>query len=405
MVNEFKFPDVGEGITEGKIQQWRVRPGDAVKEDQIIADIETDKAVVEMPAPVTGKVLEIRIPQGGIVKVGEVLVVIGGEDGEVEEKTPGATEAQVPLDKGMTEELPERKIEMGRGAVAMPGIRKRAKEMGLDIEDIKATGHHGQVTKEDLEKERIEEPGSAKGPKVRLSYDLYGHIEHIPYEGVRAVIGKKLSESKFKAPHAVAMEEADISELWSLRQQLKEYSIEKGAKLSVLAFAVGAVVKALKKHPFLNAFFDEGNKDIVLKKYYNIGIAVDSPDGLKVPVIKKAEIKGIFEVQKEINDLAKKAREKKIDLMDMQGSSFSISNYGSIAGIYGVPIINLGDVAILGLGRARDLPRVINGEIIPRKIVGLSVSFDHRVVDGAEVARFLNTLKGYLENPVLIIID
>jgi pyruvate dehydrogenase E2 component (dihydrolipoamide acetyltransferase) len=186
---------------------------------------------------------------------------------------------------------------------------------------------------------------------------------------------------------------------------MNERSEEKGVKLSLLAYVVVAVVKALKEHPLLNASFNEAEKDIIVKEYYNIGIAVDSPDGLKVPVVKKAEDKDIYQVQSEINELAQKAREKKIDLMDMQGSSFSISYYGSIGGFYGVPIINLGDVAILGLGRAKDMPRVIDGKILPRKVVGLSISFDHRVIDGAEVAKFLNKLIWYLERPALLITD
>jgi len=406
MVTKFRFPDVGEGITEGKVQNWRVKAGDIVKEDQIIGDIETDKAVVEIPSPKKGKILEILVPEGDVVKVGEVMVIIETGD-EMEEG---------PVDEAPRPEQAEKKttfikeIKLGKSAVAMPGVRRMAKEKGVDIDSLEGSGAHGQVTEEDvLEVSRIPEEippeSEEKLPKMKLNYDLYGHIRHISYDGVREVIGKKLSQSKYSAPHAVAMDEADITDLWSVRSQLNTLSEEKGVKLSFLAFVVLAVVRSLKEHPMLNASFNEEEKDIVVKEYYNIGIAVDSPDGLKVPVVKKAEDKDIYLIQKEINDLAQKAREKRIDLMDMQGSSFSISNYGSIGGFYGVPIINLGDVAILGLGRAKDMPRVVGGNIVPRKVAGLSVSFDHRIIDGAEVAKFLNTLIYYLERPALLLIE
>ncbi|MBN1786741.1 MAG: 2-oxo acid dehydrogenase subunit E2 [Candidatus Methanofastidiosa archaeon] len=405
MVTEFRFPDVGEGITEGKVQNWRVKVGDKVNEDQIIGDIETDKAVVEMPAPRSGTVISLLIPEGGMVKVGETMLVIGDEGEKYEGGEPSAPEVPLPAPAPAAEAPEEYKLKLGKATLAMPGVRKLAKEKGLDLEGIPGTGAHGQVTKEDLSKSIKETTRApeAKLPRVKLNYDLYGHIRHERYDGVREVIGRKLSESMFGSPHAVAMDEADITELWSMREQLKERSAEKGAKLSVLAFVVVAVVNALKEHPTLNAAFNEEEKDMIIKEYHNIGIAVDSPDGLKVPVIKMAQSKDVFQIQSEINELAQKARDRKIDLMDMQGSSFSISNYGSIGGFYGVPIINLGDVAILGLGRAKDLPRVINGAIVPRKVIGLSVSFDHRVNDGAEVARFLNSLIYYLERPALLL--
>lgn len=399
MVTEFKFPDVGEGIKDGTVKKWLVKEGDYVKEDQILGNIETDKAVVEIPSPVAGKILKVNISEGNIVKVGESMIVIGEEGEKVPEsdKKPSSFKEAKKATKS-EEAIPTR---TGIKIQAPPWIRKLATEKGVDLSLVVPTGENGRITEQDI----LNSVKSESKIKVKLNYDFYGHIEHIPFGGVREVIANRLSESLYTAPHAVAMDEADVTELWNLRKAMNEKMQERGIKLTFLPFIIRALTHALKKHPLINSELDLENKDIILKKYYSIGVAVDTNDGLKVLVIKKCEDKNLMQIQKEIVELSEKAREGTIDLADLKGSTFSITNYGSIGGMYGMPIINPPEAAILGIGKIKELPRVIDRQIVARKVMGLTVSFDHRILDGAEVARFINTLTQYLENPWMIILE
>ncbi|MGA1821723.1 MAG: dihydrolipoamide acetyltransferase family protein [Thermoplasmatota archaeon] len=406
LVTEFKFPDVGEGITEGRIKTWFVNVGDRLKEDQAMAEVETDKAIVEMPSPVEGAVLKILVPAGEKVKVGQVMVVIGDEG----ESVSADTETEVPRTEEK-EEPAEVKVE-GTGqekVFALPKVRKMARENNIDLTKVKGTGPKGRITEEDIDnflesgKEAVSEP-AAEAPKkpamkVKLNYDFYGHISYAPYKGLREVIADKLTTSKFTAPHAAAMDEVDMTDLWNFRKGMNEELSERDIKLTFMPFIVMAVMKSLRKHPQLNSTLDEEAEEIIIKKYYNIGIAADTKDGLIVPVLKRCETKGLIDMQRDMDNLIKQARERTLDLADLRGGSFTISNFGALGGIYGVPIINYPEAAILGVGKIRDLPRVVDGQVVVRKTMGISVSFDHRIVDGAEVARFINTLKSYLENP------
>ncbi len=393
MVDLFRLPDLGEGVTEGTVVELTVEEGDVVEEDQDIGEVETDKALVDISSPFSGTVLKVPVSEGDEVKVGEVIIVVGEEgeeipEEEMEEKKPDKIEEPAkpkPKDKG--EEIK-----------ATPRIRKLAEEKGIDLSGVEGTGSGGRITEEDLERaEEEEEP-----PRVRLKHDFYGDIEHIEYKGVRKTIGEKMTEAKFSAPHATSMDEADVTELWDLREKLKEESSE---GLSFLPIIVKATIEALKENPLLNSELVEEHEDVIVKKYYNMGIAVATDNGLMVPVIKRAELKDVFEIYDELVELVGKAKDRTIDLADLQGSTFSITNYGSFGGTYGVPIINPPNVAVLGTGKIRELPRIVEGEIMPRKVMQLSVSFDHRVIDGAEVAEFMNTLIDYLENPEKIPLD
>ncbi len=393
MVDIFKLPDLGEGVTEGTVVELTIGEGDEVDEDQDIGKIETDKALVDISSPFSGTVLKVPVSEGDEVKVGEVIIVVGEEgeeipEEEMEEKEPDKIEKPAkPKPKDRGEEIK-----------ATPRVRKLAEEKGIDLGEVEGTGSGGRITEEDLERAEEEE----KPSKVRLKHDFYGDIEHVEYKGVRKTIGEKMEESKFSAPHAASMDEADVTELWNLRDELKEES-ESG--LSFLPLVTKAAIEALKENPLLNAELVEEHEDIIVKEYYNIGIAVATDNGLMVPVVKRAELKGVYELYGEIVELAQKAKDRSIDLADLQGSSFTITNYGSLGGTYGVPIINPPNVAVLGTGKIRELPRVVEGDIVPRKVMQLSVSFDHRVVDGAEVAEFMNTLIEYLENPEKIPLD
>jgi len=406
MVTGFRFPDVGEGITEGLIRKWHVKEGDSVREDQVLAEVETDKAIVEMPSPVAGTVLRIMVPVDATVRVGQVMVALGSPGEPVPDAFPDrAAPAAASAPASAAAAAAPAAAAPGQRASSTPKVRKLAKELGVDIDAVAGTGPGGRVTEVDVQ--RTARPAAAPPPPtppkpsaVKLNYDFYGHIDHRPFKGLRKTIADKLSESFYTAPHATAMEEVDATALWQARDRLKGQAADHGVRnLTFLPLITVAVVKALLRHPTLNAELDAENEDIVIKKYVNIGIAVDTPEGLMVPNVKRAEQKDVWAIAREIDDLTQRARSRKIDLADLRGGSFTITNYGSVGGMFGVPIINPPEAAILGVGRIREVPRVVDGQIVVRKVVGLSVSFDHRVVDGAEVAAFINTLKALLEDP------
>ncbi len=424
---EFRFPDVGEGITEGEIIKWRVKEGDVVKEHDIICDVETDKAIVELPSPYSGKVLRIHHKEGDTIKVGEVLVTIG-EKGEVvkepkesrREGTRKDTLKEKRISTGVVGEIPETlevesemeitpqiKVERIEGKVlATPATRRLAKELGVDITKIQGTGVGGRITEADVRNAAKQVPREKVAEiKIQRKYDMYGYIERVPLKGIRKVTAQNMRASLNRAAHVTHMEEVDITELVKLREKEKAAAEKKKVHLTFLPFIVKAVIAALKEFPLLNATLDDEHEEIIVKKYYNIGIAVDVNDGLIVLVIKEADKKSILEIAREIETLADSARERKIDLADLRGGSLTITNYGSVGGIFGTPIINYPEVAILGVGRIQEKPVVINRQIDIRKILPLSLSFDHRVVDGAYVARFVNEVKRQLEDPELLLME
>ncbi|MDD5417329.1 MAG: dihydrolipoamide acetyltransferase family protein [Candidatus Nanoarchaeia archaeon] len=408
MVTAFRFPDVGEGITDGVIKKWLVKKGVKVKKDENIAQVETDKAVVEIPSPVAGHILKINVQQNKKVKVGEVMVYIGKKGEKItdlEKEKPEKTKEPKKESKNTPKDNKKEP-----GVLAILRVRKLAENNSVDLSSIKGTGHNGSITEWDVlnsikgkSKENSDSQGEKESkPKVLTKYDFYGHLERIKYEGTRKVIGENMVKSRFSSPHAVLMDDADVTKLWELREKEKIKAKKKRIKLTPLTYILKAVVEALKKNPIVNSAFDEENQTINVKKYYNIGFAVETDAGLLVPVVKGAEKKNIYAIAKEIEILADKARKRKIDLEEMKGNSFTITNWGYLGGTYGVPIINPGDGAILGTGRVKEIPRYIDGELKPRQIMALSISFDHRVMDGAVVVKFLNDLKDYLENPTKI---
>jgi pyruvate dehydrogenase E2 component (dihydrolipoamide acetyltransferase) len=429
MAYEFKFPDIGEGLTEGEIVRWLVKEGDEIKEGQPLVEVETDKALAEIPSPRTGVILKILAKEKEIVKVGQVIVVFGekGESLAALAPKPSAPKPSAPRPSvgsvgvvGELEEAPEEvatpqvRVEAPKPAFvsehvqATPAIRALAKELGVDINKVQGTGTGGRVLEKDVRQaaEAKEKPVEEvkKAAKVR-KYDLYGYVDRIPLRGVRRSIAKAMVKSKYTAPHVSAMDEADITLLWKIREKEKKVAEAKGIKLTILPFIIKAVIAGLGQHPYLNASLDDENEEIILKKYFNIGIATDTPEGLMVPVIKNAKEKSILQLAEELTQLTEKARNRTIDLADLKGGTFTITNYGSIRGIFGTPIINYPEVAILGVGRIKDMPVVRDGKIEIRKILSLSLSFDHRVVDGAEAARFLNTFINHLEDPDLFLLE
>lgn len=380
MAFEFKFPDVGEGIHEGEIVRWRVKVGDTVKEDQPLVEMETAKAIVEIPSPKAGTILAIRGKEGDKINVGDVLVVIGEKGENPEQAAPGIV-GKIPTDAGIT--LPTRRGEMQSSASSssvaiMPRVRKLAQELKVDLAKIKGTGPGGQITENDV--------------CAAINQNFGGPVERVPLKGLRKIVAEHMAKSKSVIPHVTHMDEFDATALMKLRESKKAEAEKRGIKLTYLAFIVKATVEALKKHPTLNAFVDDSLNEVVYKKYYNIGIAVDTPEGLMAPVIKNADKKDVFEIAKEIVELAQKCRDRKIELHELQDGTFTITNIGSIGGIYATPIIVHGESAILGTFRMKEKPIAINGKIEIRPMMSLTITYDHRVVDGAEGARFMNDL-------------
>ena len=433
---EFRLPDVGEGIQEGEIVKWHVRQGDAVKSDQLIAEIETDKAIVEITSPRAGTIAKITHAEGDNVKVGEILVVIA----ETGENVTAASSPKIAAPAAQAEEsdhytssvvgkLDESERILSReethtaqtsdGVKATPAVRKLAKDTGVDIDKIKGTGSEGRVTEDDVRKakgnvnettinERIEPEATSSADETvhqTKKFDFYGYIEHVPFHGIRKATAQHVSQSWSKAVHVTHMDEADVTELWNIREKEKDPAKAKGVHLTFMPFIVKAVIAALKEHPVLNATLDEEHAEIIIKKYFNIGVAVDTPDGLVVPVVKEANNLTVMALATEIERLAKLAADRKLDVADFKGGSFTITNVGAIGGLHATPIINYPEAAILAVGRIYDKIVLKDGQIVARKALPFSVTFDHRVLDGAECARFGNKLKAELENPAFTLME
>jgi len=404
MAKAFRFPDVGEGITEGEIVRWLVKEGDEIREDQTLAEIETDKAIVEMPSPYKGFVLKVHAQERDIVKVGQILVTIG-EKGEPVGEEPAPAGAEKPsaptIGPSVVGVVPESRAEI-REVLAAPKVRRLAVELGVDIKRIQGTGPQGRITEEDVRAAKTAGPSpEEKKPvfKVKEKFDFYGELERIPLRGVRRATAKRMHQSVSTAAHVTHFDEADVTELARIREELKARAAEKGVKLTYLPFIIKALLAALKEHPLLNATLSDEDEEIIVKKYYNFGIAVDVPDGLIVPVVKAVDQKSIFDLAGEIQSLAEAAKNRTLDLADLKGGTFSITNVGMIGGEAATPIINYPEVAILATLKIKERVRVKNGLIALVKILPLCLSFDHRVIDGAEAARFMNDLVARLEDP------
>jgi len=531
MVREFELPDVGEGLTEAEIVAWLVEPGESVSEDQPVAEVETDKAVVEVPSPVNGAVREILVEAGEMVPVGTVIITFDDDaaGSDTESTSSGRGDAEADADAAGT----------GGRTFASPTTRRLARELGVDIGTAEGSGPGGRITDADVraaaeaestgetattEKTATtgeattaespgdtEEPPSDAGPTSAMrrvddgaslgvaddtvsggdggrgdavtdaaaaadrdrtlaapatrrhaeeagvdvdavptdrtrdgeafvtpaEVDAYaeaqrraqradaeavsageaderpsaadspatGADERIPYRGVRRTVGEQMERSKYTAPHVTHHDEADVTELVETRTRLGERAAERGSRLSYLPFVIKAAVAGLKEYPSLNSRLDEEAEEIVLRGEYNVGIATATDAGLMVPVVRDVDRKGLLGIADEMNDLVERARDRSIAPEEMRDGTFSITNFGAIGGEYATPIINYPETAILGLGAIKEKPRVVSGEIVPRKVMTISLSIDHRVVDGAEAARFTNTVIEYLESPELLLLE
>ena len=422
MVYEFKFPDVGEGIHEGTIVKWFVREGEKVKADAPLGEVETDKAIVEMPSPKSGTILKLHVQAGGIIHVGENMVTIleedeSAEDGKKHLEQKADAKADAPYTGsvvGFVEEAKDvspiygtqhqsQSASQSTEVSATPAVRNMARQLNVDLNSVKGTGPGGRITIEDVQKASgsAPRPASAQslpespGFKKVRKYDFFGYVDREPLKGVKKITANKMAESIFTAPQLTNMHEADVTDLWAFREKEKSKYEKEGIKLTLMPFIVKAVAASLMQHPCLNSSLEA--EEIVMKKYYNIGVAVDSEDGLFVPVVKGAQAKDAKTIALEIQKMANDVQIRKVNMMDLKGGTFTISNLGSVGVGFFTPIINYPESAILGVGRVAEKPVVRNGKIEARKILPLSLTYDHRIVDGADAARFALELIRRLE--------
>lgn len=409
---EFRLPDVGEGMHECEVVKVHVKEGDLVQEFDTIAEVQTDKAVVEIASPVTGKIKELRMKEGEIVIVDHVIVVfeVEGEGNQQEKEETSQSEDQVPKTEEKKESKPESKEEAAkdeskRSILAMPSVRKLARELGVDLTQVKGTGKHGRILAEDVIAYKEGRQADPSPQPDRVKEVEAGSEERVPLKGIRRVIAERMTLSKYTAPHVTIMDEFDVTELIELREWAKPIAEERKIKLTYLPFIVKAAVAALKEFPVLNASIDDKKEEIVIKHYYHVGIAAATEQGLLVPVIKNADQKTIFEIAEEIADKASRAREMKLSPDEMSGSTFTITNIGGYGTQFFTPIINYPEVAILGVGTIQKKPVVREDEIVVRPQMFFSLSFDHRLIDGDVAARFLSRLKQYIEKPNLLMME
>jgi pyruvate dehydrogenase E2 component (dihydrolipoamide acetyltransferase) len=428
---DFKLPDLGEGIHEGEILKWYVSVGDTIKEDDALIDVETDKAAVTIPSPKSGKITALNGKVGDIIHVGNVIASFD-DSGQTVVSAPPPVESKPAVSVSPSVVKKETKaIEVGK-IIAAPATRRLARELGIDISQISGSGPAGRVMSEDLTAPKADKPKPTTPPTPEAAERLAeaefaahaasaipfldieplpdfakeGPVDIIPLRSIRRKVAHKMVTSMILIPHVAHLDEADITDLDKF---IKEEKVRRkgasGEKLTILAIVIKAVSVGLKAAPSFNASLDPFKQEIIHKKYYNIGIAVDTGQGLVVPVIKNADKKSIIAISQEIVTLAEKARDKKIDLADLQGGTFTITNIGPLGGSALLPTINYPEVAILGMGRAQEKPVVRDGQIVIRKMLPLTLAFDHRIADGADAARFVSALMEYLADPNKLLME
>jgi pyruvate dehydrogenase E2 component (dihydrolipoamide acetyltransferase) len=451
MARDFKLPDIGEGISEVELLQWYVQEGDVVHEDQNLAEIETDKAVADLPSPYAGRIGRLHFKAGDHIPVGAVLVsfadadepvpqtraptaeermAVSGRPGAEASREPQAGEEEVARSperaKGVSADdgraAAEQPKPQGERVLATPATRRRARELGIDLAEVQGTGPGGRITPEDLERsprdgrraaaeappaevapaaERVPPPSPAQPAPERAplpDFSKWGPVERVALSATRRQIARKMARSLYTAPHAAALEEADVTELETFRQHMRQRLQERDVRLTLLPFVMKAVVAALKQFPQVNASLDDANQELVLKRYYHLGIAVDTERGLIVPVVRDVDRKSIVDLARELEDLVQRTRSGKVTLDELRGGTFTLTNAGAVGGHAFIPIINYPEAAILGIGRTQQKPVVRDGQVVVRTMLPVSLSFDHRIIDGADAVRFLMTIIRLLED-------
>ena len=431
---QFKLPELGEGVHEGELIKWKVKPGDSVKYDQPLCEIMTDKATVEIPSAFQGKVAELHVKEGIVVHVGQLMLSFegaGATTGQASSATQspsngvGATAAapatpathssaaqassslvqSVQSESSASVAVSAAEISIDSRVLAAPSTRRLAREMGVNLKEVQGSGPHGRVMKDDVLSFR---PASGT-PVGSARSSLVAVEERVPFRGLRKKISEKMRLSKDRAAHFTYVEEADATALVQLRNQAKEIAAKQGVKLTYLPFVMKAMVAALRQYPILNSSLDEDKGELVYKHYYNIGLSVQTDDGLTAPVVKDVANKSVIEIAKDIQSLVEKARAKRLSIEDLQGRSITLTNAGSIGGLFATPVINYPEVAILGFNKIFRKPvvKVVDGkeQVVIRDWTYFSISLDHRVVDGAIGAEFMKLMIQYIENPSLLLLE
>lgn len=456
-LKEFKLPDIGEGIAEGEIVSWKVKAGQAVKEEDEFVEVMTDKATVTITVPFTGVIKELRCKEGDVVPVGSVIAVIdagaaGGAAPAAAAPAPAAapTPIPTPAPKAAAPTPPPAPapvappkpavppppvpaapapvaaaakpfVQSSPGKVlAAPATRRRARELGIDLTQVAATGPRGRVTNDDLATvgtaaapaARAAAPAAAAGAAGARAFTPVAippapagrSEERVPFRGLRRKIAEAMTRSKFTATHFTYVDDIDVTELVKIRGEAKKAFADKGVNITYLPFVMKAIVAAMREFPMMNSSLDEVTNELVIKKYYNFGIATDTDNGLIVPVVKDVDRKSVGELAKDIQDLAARTRDGKVTVDDLTGGTFTITNAGNIGGLFATPVINFPEVAIMGVHAIKDAAIVKDGQIVAGKKMYLSVSIDHRLVDGATGARWMNVVKDHLEQPYRLLL-
>jgi pyruvate dehydrogenase E2 component (dihydrolipoamide acetyltransferase) len=443
---EFRLPDIGEGVAEGEVVQWFVKEGDAIREDQPLVSVLTDKANVEIPSPKTGRVTKIHAAVGEKVKVGGLLVTIEPESSSSTGSSPGAGAATPPsaspptpppnapgappgpAAKAVAQPPPVTSASLGRRALASPYVRRLAAERGIDLTGVRGSGPGGRIVEADLAKtspssgavasrpptesapagpsRAVSAPDPATPPVTPPAVPAGEIRERIPIRGLRRVIAEHMSEATHRAAHYTYVEEVDVGELVHLRERMAKSIEKRGVQLRYLPFILKAVVAGLREYPRLNSTMDDAHQELLVRSVYHLGIATATPEGLIVPVLRDADKKSVAQIAREIQELSDRGRAGKLTRHELTGSTFTITSLGTLGGILATPILNYPEVAILGVHRIQTRPVILpDGSIGPGQIMNLSVSLDHRVIDGYEGAQFLAAVKGSLEDPHQLLAD
>lgn len=438
---DLKLPELGEGVHEGELVKWLVKVGDVVKDDQLVCEIMTDKATIELPAPFHGKVTKLAAKEGQVVHVGQVMLEYEGAGASASVASASAPAAHAPAPAAVASTpapvaaaaAPAAMaasasvassnisgggmLSVGGRVTAAPATRKLAREAGVDITSVPGSGPSGRVMKEDVERlisggagaTAAGAPTLARAPMARPFGAPAQLEERVAFKGLRKKIAEKMRQSKDKAAHFTYVEECDATALVQLRAQAKDIGAKQGVKVTFLPFVMKAMVAALRKYPILNSTLDEQAGEIVYRNYYNIGLSIQTEDGLTAPNVKNVESKSVLQLAKEIQELVDRARAKKLTQEDFAGGTITLTNAGSIGGLFATPVINFPEVAILGFNKIFRKPVVVmeNGKetIAIRDWTYFSISLDHRIVDGAMGAEFMNEFIRYIQNPSLMILE
>lgn len=418
---EIRLPELGEGITSVEISDVLVAQGDTLKVDDPIIVVETEKASMEIPTTEAGTVESVNVEKGGTISPGDIIIITTGDGVQTETndetpapiketaEPPDGVKSETPVPYKATDEFisligPTINPELGKPVLASPSVRRFARELGCELKLVNGSGPKGRITQEDVQeyiKGRLAGGGSALpiiAPGQDLDFSKWGEVEIQSLNKIKKITGKRLQQAWQAIPHVTQFDKCDITKLDKLRLHLKKINKDKSVKVSLLPFFIKAVCILLKEMPQFNSSLDGSNENIVLKKYLNVGVAVDTPNGLVVPVIKNANEKSIKELARELTTLSEKARDKKLLPSEMEGGCFTISSLGGIGGTYFTPIVNPPEVAILGISRSTAEPVFMESKFRKRLILPFALSYDHRVIDGAAAARFTTAFGQLLSN-------